>query len=188
MEEKIRESLEKGEELLWIGSPEQFDTMDKSNGGSIRLGSIIKAVVTVALIVLYVLAAKKNGADIMPVLIVLLVACGGYAIANPFLTADKLRKKTGYAVTDRRLITVTSEVKGIPYELIKEAAVKTDADGHSTLLCGADAVKAKAGQWRGMGAYPPRLNSETGDCDILVFYAVPEMEKVKELAGQYIAL
>ena len=188
MEEKIRESLEKGEELLWIGSPEQFDTMDKSNGGSIRRGSIIKAVVTVTLVVLYILAAKKNGADIMPVLIVLLVACGGYAIANPFLTADKLRKKVCYAVTDRRLVTVTSEVKGVPYELIREAVIKTDADGHSTLLCGHDAVKFKPTRWRGESVVSARLNSETGDCDSLVLYAVPEIEKVKALVGQYLAL
>ena len=188
MEEKIREVLEKGEELLWIGSPEPFETMDKTYGGRIKRGLAIKLVVGIALIVLYILAVRKNGAELMSGVIIVLAFCTVYAVINPWLTANKLRKKIGYAVTDRRLISVTSEVKGVPYEQIREAVIRTDEDGHSTLLCGSDAVKYKVGKWRGESTVTARLNSDTGDCESMVFYAVPEIDKVKALIGQYLPL
>ena len=188
MEEKIRGILEKDEELLWVGSPEKFDTMDKTYGGKIKSGAVIKLIVGIAVIVLYILAVWKNGAEIMPVLLAILAFCTVYAVVNPWLTANKLRKKIGYAVTDRRLITVTSDVKGVPYEKIGEVAVKTDEDGHSTLLCGSDAVKLKMSKWRGESIVTPRMNTDTGDCETMVLYAVPEIEKVTELLRQYLPL
>lgn len=188
MESRVREILESGEELLWIGSPEKFETMDKTYGGRIKCGTAIKLIAGIALIVLYILAVRKNGAEIMPALIVIIAFCMIYAVANPWLTANKLRKKICYAVTDRRLISVTSDVKGVPYELIKEAAVKTDEDGHSTLLCGTDAVKFQMGKWRGESTVSARLNSDTGECESLVLYAVPEIEKVEGLLKQYLPL
>lgn len=188
MEDRVREILEPGEELLWIGSPEKFDTMDKTNGGAIKLGTVIKAVVFGALTALYIMAVSKNGAGVKSGIIILFALLAAYSIGNPFLTVNKLQKKTGYAITDRRLIAVGSDVKGVEYSAVKSAVIKADEDGHSTLLCGNDGMKLKASKWRNAAVGPFTVDSDSGECSSLVFYALPEAQKVEELLKQYLPL
>ena len=186
MKEKLDSILGKDEELLWFGSPESFETMDKTNGNSIKVGIVLKAVIMAALIAGYVIIAAREG--IMLGVILFLLAAAAYLILSPFLTARTLRKSVGYAVTDKRLIHIASDAKGIGYSAIREAALKTDADGHVTLLCGKDALKLSEHKWRNAATFPIRIDDETKECDCLVFYALPESEKVRELLSQYISL
>ena len=52
MEEQLREHLMDGERLLWSGSPESFETLDKTNKTSIIVGFVIKALITLGILLL----------------------------------------------------------------------------------------------------------------------------------------
>lgn len=53
-----------------------------------------------------------------------------------------------YAVTDKRLILVREAVRDMDFGRIKSASLRRDADGHTSLLCGERALKAKPDKWR----------------------------------------
>lgn len=188
MEESLKSIMDDGEQLLWRSRPEPFETLDKTHKKSVIVKSIITAVVTVAIITAYIIAAVRSSADMKVGLIVIILVIGGYMIASPFLHARKLRKKAEYAITTRQLVLITDDAKGTPYDKIGVAAIRTDDDGHSSLLCGEDAIKAPAVRWRGYSMSGAHTNVDTGRCDALVFYAIPEAERVREILKPYLTL
>lgn len=148
MEEKFRELLEKDETLLWCGRPERFETLDKTNRQSIVVGTVIKVCVIAGILALYIKGALM-AAGIKWGMVAVIVAFGAFALANPFLVARRLRDKTFYALSDRRILRTGANDGSVPYERIKSAALRTDEDGHTTLLCGPRAKNLKPRQWRG---------------------------------------
>ena len=188
MEDMLSSVLETGEEVLWRGKPETFATMDKTNKPAIVKSEIIKAVVTVALIVGYILAAGNNGAGIKPGIVIIIVAVMVYALIRPFTHANTLRRKVEYVITNQRLITVKDDVKGVEFDKIKTAELKTDDDGHTTLLCGPTAVKTEASKWRSDATLSARFDSETNDCDSLTWYAIPNAKEAEVLLKKYLPL
>lgn len=64
MEDKLNYALEDGEELLWEGRPEEFDTLDKTHKSGIIKGAIIKAIVGAAILIGYFAVAGRNGAGV----------------------------------------------------------------------------------------------------------------------------
>lgn len=188
MQEEIRAALEEGEELLWSGRPEEFVTKDRTYGRAIIRNVIIKAVISAAVITGYIALALSRGVEVKTILVILLVLGAAALVYGDFRTANILRKKVCYAVTDRRLILLASELKGISYDRIKTARFAKDEDGHVTLLCGKDAVASSPVKWRGYASSTIRTDAETGECEFLAFYALPEAEKVKNLVKQYLPL
>ena len=188
MEDKLSQLMESNEELLWTGRPEAFETMDKSNKRPIIIGEIIKAVAFAALIIAYLIAGKRSG-GVMPGLVVVLLVVAVYALASPFLTARALRNKAVYALTNRRLYRVGTTGEGyVDYDVIKVAAIRTDADGHQTLLCGPDALKTRPGRWRDRSTGSAALDMDTRECDRYVFYALPKDEKLMALLKEKLPL
>ena len=188
MEEKLRQLMEKDEELLWIGRPEAFDTMDQSNKRPIIVGEIVKAVAFAALIIAYLIAAKHAG-RVLPGVVIVLLIVAAYALASPFMTARALRNKAVYALTNRRLYRVGTTGEGyVDYDVIKTAAIRTDADGHQTLLCGPDALKTKPWRWRDLSTGSAALDMDTRECDRYVFYALPRDEKLMALLKEKLPL
>ena len=61
MEEQLREYLMEGEQLLWTGRPESFETLDKTNKTSIIVGLVIKAIITLGILLLFIISAQENG-------------------------------------------------------------------------------------------------------------------------------
>ena len=188
MEERINEMIEEDEKLLWEGRPEAFQTLDKTNKSHFIKSSIITAVVTIIVLGGYILAIRRTGAELKMGLVVIIALLSLYLIFNIFIQANRLRGKTGYAITDKRLIVVSGDAKGIPYSQIPLASIRTDEDGHSSLLCGAHAVKAPPSKWRGSAAIGIRTDSETGICDDLVMYAISEPEKVRNILKPYLTV
>ena len=92
----------------------------------------------------------------------------------PSLHANTLRRKVEYVITNQRLITIKDEAKGVEFDKIKTAEIKTDADGHTTLLCGPASVKTESDKWRTNATLGLRLDNDTLDCDGLTWYAIPQ--------------
>ena len=188
MEDMLSSVLETGEEVLWRGKPETFETLDKTNKPAIVKSEIIKLVISVALIIAYIVAAGSNGAGIKPGIIIIILAVMAYALASPFLHANTLRRKVEYVITNQRLFTIKDDAKGVEFGKIKVAEIKTDEDGHTTLLCGPTAVKAEVDKWRGDAAIGLRLDNDTLDCDALTWYAIPNAKEVEGLLKKYLPI
>ena len=92
-----------------------------------------------------------------------------------------LRRKVEYVITNLRLITIKDDAKGVEFDKIKVAELKTDDDGHTTLLCGPSSVKAETDKWRGDAALGLRLDTDTLDCDALTWYAIPNAKEAEAL-------
>ena len=108
------------------------------------------------------------------------------ALASPFLHANTLRRKVEYVITNQRLITIKDEAKGVEFDKIKTAEIKTDADGHTTLLCGPASVKTESDKWRTNATLGLRLDNDTLDCDGLTWYAIPNAKEAEALLKKYL--
>ena len=188
MEDMLSSVLEAGEEVLWRGKPETFETLDKTNKPAIVKSEIIKLVISVALIIAYIVAAGSNGAGIKPGIIIIILAVMAYALASPFLHANTLRRKVEYVITNQRLITIKDEAKGVEFDKIKTAEIKTDADGHTTLLCGPASVKTESDKWRTDATLGLRLDNDTLDCNGLTWNAIPNAKEAEDLLKKYLPL
>lgn len=172
MEEQFSTILEPGEELLWCGRPEAFVTLDQTNKNSIVTGTCIKALVGLAVIGGYLAAVAGKGNSSIGVLVCLL-AITGFAIAMPFVTASHLRKKIVYGLSNRRLLHVGFTEGGVPYGRIRKAALRTDADGHVSLLCGPHALRLRSSRWRSNAEGTFTDDPEEKQCTCAVLYALP---------------
>lgn len=184
MEEQLREHLMEGEQLLWVGRPEAFDTFDRTNRTSLVVGLIVKAAIVLGLIVGYV--AAQDAGSMKPGIIIVVMAFAALAIINPFLVAGRLRKKTIYGLTDRRVLRSGQYDEAVPYERIRSAALRTDADGHTSLLCGPRAVKLKPRQWRGEADASFINSAEAPEAERVMFYAVPMSDELRTLLERYL--
>lgn len=185
MDQFLENELDKGEELLWSGKTEAFETLDKTNGKSIKKKVIITAAAMLVLIGLYVILMLSKGNDIKVVVVLILLLVAVCACVNPFLDSDKLKKAT-YALTTKRLIVLSDTTKSVDLNVLSGKAVfKQDEDGHYSLLIG-KAVDAKSQKWRSLTLAGPMINQESGICEQFALYAVPEHKQLQKLLSEYI--
>lgn len=188
MEEQLREQLMEDEKLLWMGCPESFDTLDRTNRTGIVVGLIVKALVALGILIIYIVSAGQQGISVKPGMIVAILALAAFAMLNPFLVARRLRKKTIYGLTDRRVLRSGSNDGAVPYERIRNAVLRTDSDGHTSLLCGPRAYRLKPRQWRGEADASFINNREEPEADRVILYALPMDGRLRELLYQYLPL
>lgn len=188
MEELLKESLREDEKLLWSGRPEAFETLDKTHKSPFIRRGIITAVVTVALCVAYVILVRAKEAPVKPAVLVIVAACGIFIILRGLLDASKIRKRACYAITDKRLIILTDSAKSVEYSAINVAKLDRDEDGHTSLLCGEDAIKARPWKRRAAVLSGAITNENTGMCERFVMYALPDADKIKEILKPYLPL
>ena len=186
MEQKLRNLLAEDETLLWSGRPEPFETLDKTNKQSILIGLAIKIAVVAGLLILYLRAARDVG--IKPGVIVVVLLIGGYAILNPFITARRLRKNTFYGLTDKRVIRAGANDSAVPYERMKNAVLRTDADRHTTLLCGPRTKNLKPHQWRSEADASFINGPDDPEAIRVILYAVPQDKEFKALIKKYLGI
>ena len=188
MEELLKESLREEEKLLWSGRPEAFETLDKTHKIPFIRKGIITAIVTIAICAGYVILAGAQDAPLKPGVLAVVAACGVFLIVRGLLDASKIRKRMQYAITDKRLIILTDSDKSVEYSAISAAKLDRDEDGHVSLLCGEDAIKAKPWKRRVMALAGTVTNDTTGMCESFAFYAIPDADKVKEILKPYLPL
>lgn len=187
MDELLKSALKDDEKLLWSGKPESFETLDKTNKPAFTKKAVISAVAAILLSIVYTfLVAKSNNFKIGVVIVIFAIAL--FVPLAVLLDANKLKKSILYAVTDQRLITVADSAKGVEYSAIKTAAFKTDADGHTSLLCGADALELPPDKWRAQAVTGVCLDDSAEVCERYAMYALPNAEKLKEILAPYLSL
>lgn len=185
MEQQLREHLTEGEQLLWSGRPEAFDTMDRTNKAEIIAGLVIKVLVTLGILALCFISAREQG-KVSPLFIAIVLAFAAFLLANPFLIAGRLRKKTIYGLTDSRVLRCGVHDESVPYARIKSAVLRTDADGHTSLLCGPRAVNLRSRQWRGEADASFIDAHDDPEAARVILYALPMDDALKALLDKYI--
>ena len=188
MDEKLREMLAEGETLLWSGQPLPFDTLDATNRRGIIISTVVKAVVTAGILAGYCAAVAREGSGFQPGLVVLILLIAGFALYYPFRTARHLRRNTLYGLTDRRVLRVGSKDEGVPYDRIKSASLREDADGQFTLLCGRRAQKLRPGRWRNEADTPFINDSGAPEAQSVLLYALPMDDRLRGLLKQYLQI
>jgi len=185
MEKKLNDHLIEGEKILWTGSPD-FVALGKTNKPFI-VGKAALVILAMAIFLVYYLSQVAAGAAEMKISAFVIVAALTALVVLPeILDANKL-KKTIYAVTNRRLISVVSgSVESVEYSKIKEYAFEEDADGQVSLLCGDHAMQSKPRLRRLLTILGTRLSEDKTVCESFVFYGVPEADKVQKLIANYI--
>ena len=148
---------------------------------------MIKAAIVLCLIIGYLIIAV-NTENVKPFVVVLILVIGAFAIAIPFMTARRLRKDAVYAITDRNIIRAGSSETSVPLSRIHVATLKTDSDGHTTLLCGPEAQKFPATKWRAYADTSFRDLEEEGECGRAVIYALPMDENLNRIIHQVLPL
>ncbi len=188
MKERLKDYLEHGEEVLWSGKPENFDTADKTHKSYYTRRSIIVAIISVAIIVAYLYTAISTGAGIKYGVVVVLVAVAIYALVSPVLDIKKMRK-CEYVLTNEKILLVTpSDVRSVKLSSVPTAKVFTDEDGHKSLLCGPDAESLPAFKLRIATLTGAIMNQDTNMCDRFVLYAVNDMDGLKKAAAGYLTI
>ena len=188
MEQKLNGILAEDETLLWSGAPEQFDMMSPAYKGKMIRKILLVIVGILGLSAWYISAAIANGVAVRPIAIVICALPFLYSIYNDFRDVKKLKNDTLYAMTDRRMITVIDKtVSFIPYEKIGCWQMESDADGIVSLICGDDALKAKATTRRAAAVCGAHTNIDTDLCESYVMYGIThDAGKISKIAGKYI--
>lgn len=185
--EAIEKELKPGEHLVWQSRPEKFDTLDKTYKKAFTDKIIISAVTAAVLILSYIFIMLPD--DIKPniYLIAAVIVFCALSPLSVFTYARRLRNKTVYAASNKRLFVYSGDLKTTAYEMIKTSCLRQDDDGHTTLLCGSSAVRAKPAKWRLICLFG--LN-DTGEdepavCQRFAFYALKDPGELKETLAPY---
>ena len=187
MEQKLNSLLNEGEVLLWSGAPEQFNMMSPVYKGKMVRKLLLVIVGILGLSAWYISAAVKNGVAVQPVAIIVCALPFLYSLYNDFRDVKKLKNSTLYAMTDHRMITIIDKtVSDIPYEKISCWKMEADEDGIVSLICGDDAMKAKATTRRAAAVCGAHTNIDTDLCESYVMYGITQdADKIKAVANQY---
>ena len=185
--DKIKEELLQGEELLWSGVSESFETLDKTNKSACIRKAIIIFSVVAALCIFYIVYAGSKGIDLKPGLIIIVMALALVASFNFYAQANKLRRGV-YAITDQRIISIIDTPKSVELSRIKYIQMKTDEDGHVSILCGKQVIESKSHQWRALALLDPSIEAETGICERFVIYAISDAETVKRVLSDFLPI
>ena len=180
MEEMLHSGLNPDEKVLWRGKPEAFETLDKTHKKKFTIALIIGLLITLGIAAMFIISAQRNGVSAKWGVIVIAAILCGIPTFNILGDASKLRK-TEYAVTDQRLIILRDSFRGVEFQAIQEAEFRSDPDGHISLLCGADARKAKPDKWREICLIGQNTSEGTNLCTRFVFYAPTDLNGLKTI-------
>ena len=183
MTEQLKEALQEGEQLLWQGKAENFETLDRTHKQNLIMTTAISLGIALAICIAYIAAAGIANVKPLLILIILLIACIGPF--NAFGDGKKLKKMI-YAVTDQRILAVSDDVRAVEFDKVDAAEFRRDADGHTSLLLGRDAVKSKATKWRQYTVVGPHMNEEEPPkLETFALYAVNDVAGLKKaLSGR----
>ena len=181
MEDIIKEALREEETVLWQSKPEAFETLDKTNKKRFWVTLCICTVVFIAIMALSLFNGKT---EVKPSVVVILFVLCAFAPLRRILDANQIRKLR-YVVTNQRMLVVSGDVKGVALERVKQAVLRTDADGHLSLLAGAEGVKKRQSYWRDLALIgQPGASSDDEPIDTFGFYAVEDKKGLERVLKQ----
>ncbi len=148
MDENLKTLLHTDEKVLWEGKAAAFATMDKTNKPLFLRHTLIGLGVFAVVTGLYMMMIRHTGSPMKPGLLLVVLVLAALTPVRFLTDAAKIRKLR-YVATDRRLMVVSEgTARSAAYERIDQAAFRTDADGVTSLLCGALALAAKENKRR----------------------------------------
>ena len=178
MEETLQASLNSGEKILWRAHAESFETLDKTNKPDYILKFVIGAVIVLVFAIFLIAAGGLERKSLILILIVLALAM--IPSINIISDASKLRK-TEYIATSERLIVLRDSVRSAYYSQIRSGAFKEDEDGHFSLLCGPDALKAKPRKYRELCVVGANSADSGAECEKFCFYAPEDRAALQKI-------
>lgn len=188
MKEKLKDYLERGEEILWHSRAEQFEAMDRTHKAYYIRRGVIAAAILILLLAFYIPTAIKTGAGVKLGVVIVIVAAGIYGICSPMLDVRKLRKME-YVLTNEKLMLVTpSDVRSVKLSAIPTARMASDADGHWSLLCGPDCDSLAPCKRRVATLTGAILDQDSMMCDRFVMYGVDDVQGLRAAAVGHLTI
>ena len=179
---EINSYVKDGEKLLWKGQASSTPTLNRTYKKRLTALTVIIVCVLAVLLALFMMMAKHQNVPMNWVFFALVTLLACMPIINLFSDAKKVSMAV-YAATDKRLLVIADDAKTISYDRITEAALRTDDDGLTTLLCGTKAVKSKPYTWRDRTCLGNQTTKEeeaaNKPCESFAFYAVNDPEGLK---------
>jgi hypothetical protein len=167
----IREVLEAGERLLWSGGPQ--------SGLMLRAGDIFLIPFSLlwgGFAIFWESMVIRQGASLeFPIFGSFFVVVGLYLIFGRFLTDAFVRRRTAYAVTDRRIVIVTQawqrRIRSLILANLGEIELADGCCGRGTIAYGRNNSSAARGYcprgWPGSGALAPAFEGIEGAADVM---------------------
>lgn len=185
MEQKLYDILTDGEKVLWSGKPE-FKILGETHKKFFAAKVVVIAFALIAFFMYYFIGVKEGTIPFKASVLVIMGVIAAVPLMLEWLDAQKM-KKTIYAVTDKRLISlVDTAVNALPYDRIKEYKFAEDADGQVSLVCGCDMMKKNPRSYRASAVFGLRMKDDNSECERFVMYAIPEADKVKKLVAKLV--
>lgn len=181
MESKWQDALQEGEKLLWQGTTENYEALDAAHKRTIILKLIISCVIGLGLCIGYAAAAGAGNVKPLIIVIVLLI-CGSVPIGE--MNDARNLHKVSYGLTDRRMIVLLDSPKAVEYSRVTEAVLRKDEAGHTTLLCGRDAVKSKSSKWRLFTISGPIMDEQGETCERFALYALNDVSGARKVLSE----
>lgn len=178
MEEILHSTLNSGEEVLWRGHAEAFQTLDKTHKSDFIRKAIIGAAIVIFFSTFLILMGNFEKKILFLIGIALLL-CAIPAM-NVLTDASKLRKME-YIATSERLIVLRDAARSAYYSQIKTGALKEDLDGHVSLVCGPEATKAKPHKRREMCVVGAGTAESGSEVERFCFYAPTDREALEKI-------
>ena len=177
--------LAKEESLEWASRPEPFETVDATNKKALIRRWLLCAVVGIALIVIYIIAASKSdSAGITPIIPIVIAVVAIYIAVLPFLDARTIRRKKTFVLTNRRAILYESDsnLKSFPFENMDEVKIIRKGGNLCDVLFGSAAIKRPYYKIR-LTALMPRESMKDADSFVrgMAFYNVTGADRIKSL-------
>ena len=185
MNEKLKEYLADGEQLLWSGAP-SVKTLDEAHKTAF-IGKAVLTVAAVAAFLLYYMAGVQAGTITFKFsAIVLTLVLGAVVLLPDYMDVGKLNKAV-YGMTDRRLIVVVNGyAHDIAFDKIADYRFDTDKAGQTTLMCGKSGMKTRPDRRRLNTIFGTRMSDDGSVCDRFVMYGIPEAHTVEKLMAKYV--
>ena len=178
--DRLEDFLKVGETVLWKGDPEKFDMIDGTHRAVLLKKLLISMAISILLACLYVWYTIHTGRQVSTGFAGAIAACGLISPMTVFTDAISI-SRMHYAATDQRLIIYEDSVRQMDYYRIKDAIFVTDKEGHTSLLCGKNGVKAGAAKARSLTVYGDVNESEsTDDCKNFAMYAVDDPDGLRK--------
>lgn len=185
MEQKLYDNLMEGEKVLWSGKPES-QTFGKTHKTFFIAKAAVIAIALIGFFMYYLGGVNAGTIPFKASAIIIVLVIAAVPLTLEWLDAQKM-KKTIYAVTDKRLITlVDTAVNAVTFDQVKAHKFAEDADGQVSLVCGCDMMKASPRTYRASAVYGLRMKADNSECERFVMYAIPEADKVKKLVAKLV--
>ena len=182
MEQKLKEVLVEGEQLLWSGKPE-FKVLGETHKQTFVVKTVVILYALIGFFCYYFKGVMDGSIEFKGMVAVIMLVLAAVPLSLEWLDAQKM-KKTVYGVTDSRLIAVVdTAVNVITYDKIKDYKFAADADGQVSLVCGCDMMKASPRSYRASCVYGLRMKEDGSECERFVMYGLPEADTVAELVN-----